>query len=74
MREIASELPSDRVLVETDAPFLAPVPFRGKANEPAYTVYTLKTLSEAIGKPFDEMAKQTFQNTLKLFSKMGAYK
>ena len=74
LREIASELPSDRVLVETDAPFLAPVPFRGKTNEPAYTVYTLKTLSEAIGKPFDEMAKQTFQNTLKLFSKIGEYK
>jgi TatD DNase family protein len=53
---------------------LAPVPFRGKTNEPAYTVYTLKTLSEAIGKPFDEMAKQTFQNTLKLFSKIGEYK
>jgi|TARA_B100001939_G_scaffold237046_1_gene204541 TatD DNase family protein len=74
LREIASKVPCDRILVETDAPFLAPVPFRGKTNEPAYTVYTLKTLSEAIGKPFDEMAKQTFQNTLKLFSKIGEYK
>ena len=57
LREIASKIPLDRVLVETDAPFLAPAPFRGKTNEPAYTVYTLKILSEALSKPVGEMGE-----------------
>ena len=74
LRKIASEVPIDRVLVETDAPFLAPAPFRGKVNEPAYTVYTLQTLSNVMAKPIDEMAKQTYKNTLSLFSKIGTYK
>ena len=73
LREIASKIPLDRVLVETDAPFLAPAPFRGKTNEPAYTVYTLKILSEALLKPVDEMAKLTYENTLRLFSKIGEF-
>lgn len=73
LREIASKIPLDRVLVETDAPFLAPAPFRGKTNEPAYTVYTLKILSEALSKPVDEMAKLTYENTLHLFSKIGEF-
>ena len=74
LREIASQLPIDRILVETDAPFLAPTPFRGKINEPAYTVYTLQTLSEVLSKPINEMAKQTYDNTLSLFSKIGEYR
>ena len=73
LREIASKIPLDRVLVETDAPFLAPAPFRGKTNEPAFTVYTLKILSEALSKPVDEMAKLTYENTLRLFSKIGEF-
>ena len=74
LREIASKIPLDRILVETDAPFLAPAPFRGKTNEPAYTVYILKTLSEIFSKPVDEIAKLTYNNTLRLFSKIGEYK
>ena len=73
LRKIASEIPIDRVLIETDSPFLAPAPFRGKVNEPAYTVYTLQTLSDTISKPINEIAKQTYENTLKLFSKIGEY-
>ena len=73
LREIASKIPSDRVLVETDAPFLAPAPFRGKTNEPAYTVYTLKILSEVLSKPLDEMARLTYENTVRLFSKIGEF-
>ena len=74
LREIASKIPLDRILVETDSPFLAPAPFRGKTNEPAYTVYILKTLSEIFSKPVDEIAKLTYKNTLRLFSKIGEYK
>ena len=73
LRKIASQIPIDRVLIETDSPFLAPVPFRGKVNEPAHTIYTLQTLSDTLSKPIEEMAKQTHENTLKLFSKIGEY-
>ena len=47
LREIARDLPADRLLVETDAPYLAPVPFRGKRNEPAYVAHTAKVLARA---------------------------
>ena len=73
LREIASKVPLSRVLVETDAPFLAPAPFRGKTNEPAYTVYTLNILSDALSKPVDQMARLTYENTLRLFSKIGEF-
>ncbi|MDC3312076.1 TatD family hydrolase [Alphaproteobacteria bacterium] len=74
LQEIASILPVDKLLIETDAPFLAPVPFRGKTNEPAYTVHTLQKLSECCGVSSEEMAQITYDNTLKLFSKIGEWK
>ena len=49
LREIARDLPADRLLVETDAPYLAPVPFRGKRNEPAYVAHTARVLAEVRG-------------------------
>ena len=70
LRQIASELPADRILVETDSPYLAPTPHRGKSNEPAFTAHTLAKLAEIRGLPVSEMAKITRQNTAKLFSKM----
>jgi TatD DNase family protein len=69
LRAIAAELPVDRILVETDAPYLAPLPFRGKCNEPAYVVETAKVLAETRGVSFDEIAQQTSENFFRLFGK-----
>jgi TatD DNase family protein len=70
LRAIAAELPPDRILVETDAPYLAPGKFRGKRNEPSYVVETAKVLAETRGVPFDEIARQTTENFFRLFSKV----
>jgi TatD DNase family protein len=70
LRLIAAALPSDRILVETDAPYLAPGPYRGKRNEPAYVVETAKTLAAVRGVSADEIARQTTENFYRLFSKV----
>ncbi|HTV69142.1 MAG TPA: TatD family hydrolase [Rhizobiaceae bacterium] len=70
LRAIARDVPRDRLLVETDAPYLAPVPFRGKRNEPAYTAYTAKVLAETIGASEAEIAAITTDNFFRLFKKM----
>ena len=63
-------VPRERLLVETDAPYLAPVPFRGKRNQPAYVVETAKVLGETIGVSFDEIAKITTENARRCYWKM----
>jgi TatD DNase family protein len=68
IREAAAEAPADRVMVETDAPYLAPIPHRGKRNEPAYVVKTLELLAQLRGVPFDEAAAITTANARRLFS------
>src|SRR5688572_16205362 len=70
LREIAAELPADRILVETDAPYLAPGPYRGKRNEPAYVTETAKVLAETRGVSEAEAARQTTDNFFRLFSKV----
>jgi TatD DNase family protein len=70
LRGIAAELPADRILVETDAPYLAPGPFRGKRNEPAYVVETAKVLAEVRGVSFDAIAQQTTDNFFRLFTRV----
>ncbi len=70
LRAIAADLPADRILVETDAPYLAPGPFRGKRNEPAYVVETAKVLAETRGVTFDAIAQQTTENFCRLFAKV----
>jgi TatD DNase family protein len=70
LRAIAAELPADRVLVETDCPYLAPGRYRGKRNEPAYVVETAKVLAEAQGVSFDHICRQTTENFFRLFSKV----
>jgi TatD DNase family protein len=70
LRAIAAELPADRILVETDSPYLAPGKFRGKRNEPSYVVETAKTLAAARGAAFDDIAVQTTENFFRLFSKV----
>ena len=72
LRAIAANVPLDRLLVETDAPFLAPMPHRGKRNEPAYVVETARALADVKGVSFDEIARATTANVLRLFSKMPA--
>ena len=70
LREIAAELPADRILVETDAPYLAPGKMRGKRNEPAFVVETARVLAEARGVSYEEIARQTTENFHRLFSKV----
>jgi len=70
LRAIAAELPGDRILVETDAPYLAPSPFRGKRNEPAHVGEVAKVLAEARGVSFEEIARQTTDNFFALFRKV----
>lgn len=72
LREIARELPADRLLVETDAPYLAPQPRRGKRNEPAYTAMTAAVLAEVRGVSPADIARQTTDNFFRLFQKVPA--
>ncbi len=69
LREIAAALPIDRLLVETDAPYLAPVPKRGKPNEPAYVAHTAACLAEVRGMSAEELAHRTSDNFFALFAK-----
>ncbi len=69
LRIAAAHVPLDRLLVETDAPYLAPVPYRGKDNEPAYAVKTLEQLAQVKGVAVEAMAKATTDNFFRLFSK-----
>lgn len=67
VHEAVKQTPLDRMLVETDAPYLAPEPFRGKQNEPAYTLYTVEAIARIRDVDPDEIARATYQNTLRLF-------
>jgi TatD DNase family protein len=70
LREIARDVPMNRLLVETDAPFLAPIPMRGKRNEPAFAVHTARVLAQIKGVTPEALGEATRANTLRLFSKM----
>jgi len=70
LRAIAAELPADRILVETDAPYLAPGRYRGKRCEPAYVTETAKVLAATRGVSAEEIARQTTENFFRLFSKV----
>ena len=70
LRAIANEMPLDRVLVETDAPFLAPDPFRSKTNEPAYVVHTAKALAASRGIAFEDFAHATTNNFFRHYTKV----
>lgn len=69
LRDIAREVPLDRLLVETDAPFLAPDPFRGKTNEPAYVIHTAAALAEVKGVTHEAFANATTENFFRLYTK-----
>jgi TatD DNase family protein len=70
LREIAAALPAERIMVETDAPYLAPGPHRGKRNEPAFVVETARVLAETRKVSPDEIARQTTENFFRLFNKV----
>jgi TatD DNase family protein len=70
LRAIAAALPADRILVETDAPYLAPGRHRGKRNEPAFVIETARVLAETRNVAFEEIARQTTENFFRLFSKV----
>jgi len=67
LQQVAKQLPLDRVLVETDSPYLAPVPFRGKSNEPAYVKHVAEFLAELRGEDYEQIAEQTTNNFFNLF-------
>ncbi len=69
LRDAAATVPLDRLLVETDSPYLAPEPHRGQPCEPAYTAYTAKKLAEIKAIPLDEVTNVTTENFFRLFSK-----
>lgn len=73
VRDIFAAAPVDRILVETDAPYLAPPPYRGKRNEPAYTVHTAKVGAELYNLSYEDFAAQTEANFERLFTKAAAY-
>jgi TatD DNase family protein len=66
-RAAARATPKDRLLVETDCPYLTPEPHRGQRNEPAYVLHTARRLAEVVGLPFDEIDRLTEANTLRAF-------
>ena len=73
LRDIFKSAPVDRILVETDAPYLAPPPYRGKRNEPSYTVHTAKVGAEIFGQDYSQFAAKTQANFDRLFSKVPSY-
>ena len=74
LRDIFASAPVDRILVETDAPYLAPPPFRGKRNEPAYTVHTAKIGADVFAMSYADFAAQTQLNFDRLFTKAAAFR
>jgi len=71
LAEVARRLPCDRLLVETDCPYLAPVPYRGRRNEPAYVRLVAQKVAELRGVPFEELAAQTAENAARVFRLPG---
>ena len=67
VRESALVVPDDRILIETDSPFLAPVPMRGQANEPAFVRHTCEFLAKLRGMSADDFAELTFANAERMF-------
>jgi TatD DNase family protein len=71
LSEVVAELPMDRLILETDAPYLPPVPYRGKRNESSYVRYVAEHLAKIKNITFEEVAQTTTQNALKLFSQIA---
>jgi TatD DNase family protein len=74
IRAIAASVPRDRLLVETDAPYLTPVPHRGRPNEPAFVADTARVLAETVGLSPDDLARLTTDNFYRLFDKAAVHR
>lgn len=74
LKEVAARMPADRILVETDAPYLAPLPYRGKTNQPAYTRYVAEQIAALRGVPLEEIAEITTANFFNLFRQAAGNK
>lgn len=72
LRDVARRVPADRILVETDSPYLAPVPKRGKSNQPAYVRYVAECVAEVRGESFEDLARITTDNFYRLFGRPSA--
>ncbi|WP_291076444.1 TatD family hydrolase [Hyphomonas sp.] len=70
VREVIADIPMDRLILETDCPYLAPVPMRGRRNEPSYLVHVAEALAALKGLPIEEVLETTTQNALKLFTRV----
>lgn len=70
VREVMSYIPRELLLFETDSPYLTPVPYRGKRNNPGYVELTVRNAAEVLGVPFEELAEQTTKNVKALFTKI----
>jgi TatD DNase family protein len=68
MQEVAQKIPLDKLIIETDAPFLAPEPLRGKKNFPEYVLYTARRIADLRGLSLEELASVTTQNARKIFT------
>jgi len=73
LREVAKRVPLERILIETDSPYLAPIPHRGKQNEPAYVRYVAEKIAEIKNESLETVAKQTSDNFFTLFNIQGCY-
>ena len=71
LASIFKEMPNDRILVETDSPYLAPVPLRGKTNEPSYIIHTVKFLSKLKNLSFEDFSNITTKNFFNLFGELN---
>jgi TatD DNase family protein len=68
MQDVAAKIPLKKMLLETDAPFLTPLPHRGQRNEPSFVIHTARKVAELRGIPFEEVAQRTSNNTCQLFN------
>ncbi len=73
LKEVAAKCPRERLLIETDCPYLAPQPYRGKRNEPAYVSFVCKEIASLRGESFEEVAAYTTENAKKLFKLQGRF-
>jgi TatD DNase family protein len=71
LQQVAREVPLDRLLVETDAPFLTPAPFRGRRNQPAYVQYVAEKIAALRDVPVEQIGRQTTRNVIRLFGQIG---
>ena len=67
MKEVATDIPLDKLLLETDTPYLTPVPHRGKENEPAYIIYVAKEIAKLRDITYEEVVSQTTRNAERIF-------